>query len=179
MISKKIFLLIIEKYLCEDSSGILWIGTQNGLIKFNPETNQHKYYFNETNNEFSLSGNFVGKVYVDKSNTLWVGTGDCLHKYDRANDRFIRFINPYTINSKDKTITDILEDRNGDIWITTLLNGLQKFDRKNSTFTIYKHDESNPESIGSNILFSLYEDKTGILWIGTEGAGVNKLNRMR
>lgn len=165
--------------ICEDLSGILWLGTQNGLIKFNPETNQHKYYFNQTNNEYSLSGNFVGKVYVDRSNTLWVGTGDCLHKYDRENDRFIRYINPYTINSKDKTITDIIEDRYGDIWITTLLNGLQKFDRKTSTFTVYNHDESNPESIGSNILFSLYEDKTGILWIGTEGAGVNKLNRMR
>lgn len=165
--------------ICEDSSGYLWLGTQNGLIKFNPEKNSYKYYFNEPDNEYSISGNFVGKVYVDKNNTLWLGTGDCLHKYDRKLDRFIRYTNPYTINSKDKTITDILEDRYGDLWITTLLNGLQKFDRKTLTFTVYTNDPSNPESIGSNILFSLYEDKTGILWIGTEGAGVNKLYRMR
>ncbi|MCX7797548.1 MAG: ATP-binding protein [Melioribacter sp.] len=165
--------------ICEDSSGFLWLGTQNGLIKFNPENNFYKYYFNEPNNEYSISGNFVGKVYVDKSNTLWIGTGDCLHKYDRKLDRFIRYINPYTVNSKDKTITDIIEDKFGNLWITTLLNGLQRFDRNNSSFTVYTHDPSNPESIGSNILFSLYEDRTGILWIGTEGAGANKLYRMR
>lgn len=165
--------------ICEDSSGFLWIGTTNGLIKFNPETNNYKYYNNVPNDPFSISGSYIGKVYVDKSNTLWVGTAVCLHKYDRKNDRFIRYENPLTINSKDKTITDILEDRYGDLWITTLLDGLQKFDRKKEKFSVYKHDSSNPESIGSNILFSLYEDRTGILWIGTEGAGVNKLNRNR
>lgn len=165
--------------ICEDSEGFLWIGTQNGLIKFNPETNQYKYYHNQPNNPFSLSSNFIGKVYIDKKNSLWIGTSEDLNKYDRVKDRFIRFINPYTVNTKDKTITDIIEDYNGNLWITTLFNGLQKFDPKTTTFTIYKHDLSNPESIGSNILFSLYEDKSGILWIGTEGAGVNKLNRMR
>lgn len=165
--------------ICEDSSGILWIGTYNGLIKFNPETNKYKYYFNEYNNPYRIYGNFIGKVYIDKKNTLWVGTSSALLKYDRKKDQFIRYFNPYTIDSKDKTITDILEDSYGNLWIATLFNGLQKFDRQTATFSVYKHDFLNDESIASNILFSLYEDKSGILWIGTEGAGVCKLNRMR
>ncbi len=165
--------------ICEDSLGFIWIGTYNGLIKFNPETNRYKFYLNMPLNPYSISGNYIGKVYVDKNNTLWVGTGECLHEYDKTNDRFIRYENPLIVNSKDKTITDILEDRQGNLWITTLFNGLHKFDRKTKTFTVYKQNLADIESIKSNILFDLFEDKTGILWIGTEGAGVHKLNWMR
>jgi len=163
----------------EDSEGNLWLGTQNGLIKFNPETNQYKFYHSQANNPFSLSSNFIGKIYIDKNNDMWIGTSEDLNKYDKENDRFIRYVNPFTVNTKDKTITDIILDRDGNLWITTLFNGLQKFDPKTSTFSNYKRDLMNPETIGSNILFTIYEDKSGIIWIGTEGTGVNKLNKMR
>ena len=165
--------------VCGDAAGNIWIGTWNGLIKLNPETNEYKYYFASSMNINSIESNFIGKVYLDKENNLWVGTSEGISKYDKQNDRFIRYDNPYTKDSKDKTIKDILEDSQGNLWIATYFNGLQKFDRPKHTFSNYTHNYLNKESISSNILFSLCEDQSGILWIGTKGSGVNKLNKAK
>ena len=47
---------------------------------------------------------------------------------------------------------------------------------KNAKFVHYKNDVSDPTSIGSNQVFSLYQDKSGIMWAGCNFSGINKFN---
>ncbi|RZU35526.1 hypothetical protein [Edaphobacter modestus] len=55
--------------------------------------------------------------------------------------------------------------------------GLYYFDRPTERFTYrFQHDESNPDSLDSNAVFSVYRDWGGVLWVGTENAGLNILN---
>lgn len=68
----------------------------------------------------------------------------------------------------------ILNDSKGYMWFGTD-DGLNKFD--GYRFTIYKPIVGDTTSISSNIIKSLYEDKTGNIWIGTAGGGLNKYNR--
>ncbi|MCI0529458.1 MAG: hypothetical protein L0Y56_18620 [Nitrospira sp.] len=62
-------------------------------------------------------------------------------------------------------VTCIAQDRKGFLWIGTE-NGLNKYD--GYTFTRYKHDPKNPQSLSSNDVKVIYEDHLGVLWIGTE-----------
>ena len=51
---------------------------------------------------------------------------------------------------------------------------MNKFDRTHGTFIGFKNDSSEPSSISGNYITSIYEDRSGILWIGTYAGGVNK-----
>ncbi|WP_338791642.1 two-component regulator propeller domain-containing protein [Bernardetia sp. MNP-M8] len=62
------------------------------------------------------------------------------------------------------TINDILEDRDGFVWIATD-DGLNRYDGQK--FTIYKHIRSDSTTIPDNEVRRLYEDATGKIWIGT------------
>jgi AraC-like DNA-binding protein len=56
------------------------------------------------------------------------------------------------------------------------LDGLCKFNSENGTFTVFKNDLKNNESISSNKINTIFE-KDNFLWIGTEGGGLNKFNK--
>ncbi len=66
----------------------------------------------------------------------------------------------------------ILQDSTGFIWIGTS-DGLSRYD--GYSFTTYKHEPNNPNSLGSNQVNDIVEDAEGMLWIATEG-GVNRFN---
>ena len=64
---------------------------------------------------------------------------------------------------------DLMEDRNGSIWIATWGGGLNKYDPTSNRFTRYSHTPSDTNSLGGNYVLSLHEDKFGSIWIGGGG----------
>ncbi|MCP4213361.1 MAG: response regulator [bacterium] len=71
------------------------------------------------------------------------------------------------------TVHCILRDSRGFMWFCTQ-DGLNKYD--GCTFTVYRHDPENSNSLSSNYILSIVEDADGILWIGTLGGGLNKFS---
>ncbi len=65
----------------------------------------------------------------------------------------------------------ILQDRKGFLWIATE-NGLNRFDGYG--FRIFKHRPDDPASLGSNTILSLCAGDAGVLWVGTDGGGLNR-----
>lgn len=63
------------------------------------------------------------------------------------------------------TVFDIAQDKQGHMWFATH-DGLNKYDGYN--FTIYRHDEQNPNSIGSDVIRACIVDTQGRVWAGTE-----------
>lgn len=72
------------------------------------------------------------------------------------------------------TVMSILQDSNGFMWFATL-NGLNRFDGYN--FKEYRYDKNDSLSLRNNFVVSMYEDKSGIIWIGTYGGGLHKFDR--
>ncbi len=69
------------------------------------------------------------------------------------------------------TVTCILQDSMGYLWFGTR-DGLNRYN--GYEFSIFDHNPSNPHSLSDNVILSLYEDKDGLMWVGTERGGLNQ-----
>ena len=71
-----------------------------------------------------------------------------------------------------QTIVEIiLQDQRGFMWFSSE-DGLNKYDGYN--FTVMRNNPDDPNSLSHNVISSLYEDKTGMLWVGTNNGGLNR-----
>ena len=97
-----------------------------------------------------------------------------LVKYDRQAERFTKY--PLGARAVGVANSNLLADGQNGLWVPSS-QGLYYFDRRTERFTYrFQHDESNPDSLDSNVILSVYQDRGGVLWVGTENAGLNILN---
>jgi len=75
---------------------------------------------------------------------------------------------------QSNSVLDILFDRTGYLWAATG-NGLARYD--GYRFVTYKFDPRDSLSLNQNLVFSLFEDDKGILWVGTVEGGITKFDR--
>ena len=170
----------------EDQSGALWIGTEGSLNKFNRQKEEFIHYKNDPNDPNSLSHNRIRTILADQSGTLWIGTnGGGLNKLvpsdkEDALPTFVRFLhdpnNPASLSHNN--VYKMLEDQSGMLWIGTTGGGLSRMTRDDAgkvLFTHYRHDPNNPASLSNDNINSIFEDQSGVLWIGTRGGGLDRL----
>jgi signal transduction histidine kinase/ligand-binding sensor domain-containing protein/DNA-binding response OmpR family regulator len=162
--------------LCKDDKGFLWVGTTNGLVRYDGYT--FKEYTNDPNNGRSISDNTITKIFRDSFGTIWIGTASGLNKFNPIDETFIHFFNfPNELFSiGGNLITEIYEDRENTLWIGTNGGGLNKFDRETEQFIRYKNIPQDSNSLNGNYVTAVCEDNDGNLWIGLYGNGVDKFN---
>jgi two-component system sensor histidine kinase ChiS len=172
----------------KDKSGTLWIGTHwGGLNKLDRARKAFSHYTQEPADPKSLSQKVVTGLVEDRSGVLWVGTMCGLNRFNRETETFTDYIhdphNPRSLSSN--AVRSVVEDSKGTIWVGTVGSGLDRLDpvengrtdRAGANFTHYTHDARNPNSLGSNSILSLFEDKSGQLWIGTSDQGLDRYDR--
>jgi signal transduction histidine kinase/DNA-binding response OmpR family regulator/ligand-binding sensor domain-containing protein len=110
----------IRSRVVRDHEGYIWIGTINGLNRY--DGYGIKEYRHDPDDPHSISSNTVESILVDSKNRLWVGTYDTgLSLYDAKHDRFINFL-PRRGDSlwyESSSIWGIIEDYNGNPWLAT------------------------------------------------------------
>ena len=175
--------------ITEDQQGYLWVGTWGGgLNRFDPATETFSHYLSDPEVASSISHDVVTSINVDSTGALWVGTLAGLNRYDPAIDGFEHFKNdPNDLESlSSDAISVIFEDSTHQLWIGTGTNGvegngLNRFDPATGKAVRYQHDESNPLSLSSNNIASIYEAPDGTFWIATggfslQGGGLDRLD---
>jgi DNA-binding NtrC family response regulator/ligand-binding sensor domain-containing protein len=165
----------------QDSDGFLWIGTDGGLSKLNPQTKKIINFYHDPHQPRSISNNTIRSICADNEGRLWLATDNGLNRYDEEQNIFIRYYNdPVNQNSlSHNQVRKITCSRSGALWIGTDGGGLDKLSFAIGgmpQFTHYIHDETDPASISHNSIYSLFEEDNGILWIGTNGGGLNIFN---
>ncbi|MBN2011275.1 response regulator, partial [candidate division KSB1 bacterium] len=175
--------------ICEDTSGNLWIATKNGLNVFDPESNTFiKNFVHQPNEHNCLTSSDITSICFDAYGNLWAGTwGNGLNMYDPEQGKFYNFYHDPQKNTSisHNIIMRLLADHRGNIWIGTWGGGLNKLKRseinqmksgKAPDFVQYKHTANDPTSIAGNSIYSIFEDRSGVLWIGAELNGISKFN---
>ena len=161
----------------QDRLGFVWIGTGNGLNKYNGE--EYTIYTHNYHDSTSISDDYVTALHEDEEGYLWVGTrSGGLNVFDRKADRFYRFIlnTDSTSTLDDRWIQTIYQDRDGTVWIGTAFAGLVRIDKETGEIRRFLHDSSNPSSLSSNDVTTVHEDRSGRLWVGTWASGLNRLD---
>jgi ligand-binding sensor domain-containing protein/signal transduction histidine kinase len=162
-----------------DTHGEIWFVGERGLFHLNPATGQISRP-PATRNGFSAEN-----LYEDEAGNLWMVVNSPiveLVKYDHAG-RVTKYplgaratgVLASTTNGGSVNSNLIAGGKNG-LWVPSS-DGLYYFDRKRERFTYrFQHDETDPDSLDSNAILSVFQDRGGVLWVGTENAGLNILN---
>jgi signal transduction histidine kinase/ligand-binding sensor domain-containing protein len=87
-------------------------------------------------------------------------------------DRFLRISDDEGLAHSD--VRAITQDHEGFIWLGLRLGGLTRYD--GYELKVHHHDPKDPRTIGSRVIWSLLVDRTGTLWVGTEG-GLDRYDR--
>ena len=168
--------------IAEDSLANLWLATNQGLIYFERKLNRaHRYRF-DPNNSYSLSNNNVESVFIDSKNNIWVSTRKGLNLFQPETGRFLHITSSLQENNdlSDAYFTKGIEDKKGTLWFGTYNSGLFRLALHGTnliTVNNYRHNPKESHSLSADRILSLFVDKQGELWVGTENGGLNLLNK--
>lgn len=144
--------------LLQDKDGIIWVGTEDGLNKF--DGYDFTYYKHEFRNSNSISHNQINALHEDQKGRIWIGTSDGLNVFDKVTEKFTRFSTGQvpSINSND-FVTSIFGDSKGNVWITTL-QGLKLYNPEKENFSLFSYAHRRADAI--------MEDSHGIFWVSVD-----------
>jgi diguanylate cyclase (GGDEF)-like protein len=164
--------------LTESPDGMIWVGTDAGLGRYDARGERWRVYRNLAN--VGASGppdTRVQSLLIDSQGRLWVGLINGLSWFDPATEVFSSYhrdeAEPRSL--PDDYIVSLFEDRGGSLWIGTKSGGLAKWNPR--TWSFGHSRASAEEGFTDRNITSFAEDRLGRLWIGTFGSGINLLDR--
>jgi diguanylate cyclase (GGDEF)-like protein len=158
-----------------DSQGILWMGSEKeGLISYNPNTQEVKNLRHDPDNINSLSGNSVYALAENAEGDLWIGhdyKGITLFTPQTNNYQSIQHREFDQSSLPSNMITHIFFDSSGMVWISTE-NGVATYNPHSSGSYIYRK-KANNKGLSSSVINDIVIDKN-VAWLATD-KGLNTL----
>ncbi|HEY6515457.1 MAG TPA: two-component regulator propeller domain-containing protein [Steroidobacteraceae bacterium] len=158
----------------QDSRGFMWLGTEDGLVRYDGQDLVRYGYSPQTNR--GLPGNFIRQIVEGPQHDLWIAMNGGVARWNRARDDFTVYRHdphdPSSLASDDVNVLSI--DAQGRVWIGMADAGLDMLDPRSGRCTHLRHDSATPGSLASNQVTALIRDRAGDLWVGTD-AGLDRL----
>ncbi|MBN1397369.1 MAG: histidine kinase [Bacteroidetes bacterium] len=174
--------------ILEDKAGRLWIGTQAGLDLFTnaserPQKGVFEHYQNNSKDESSISKGTILSLLEDDKHNLWIGTENGgldmidLNNFQNRVNTFIHFKNDPSRETSlsSNSIYALCQDEQGNIWIGTNGNGINRINLQEDKFIHLKSELGTKRSLNNSQVNTFLEEED-FLWIGTEG-GLNRYNK--
>lgn len=161
--------------VAKDQFGFLWIGTNDGLYRFDGPDAFKIYRKNDGKTSNGLQSNYIRSLYSDSEGNLWIGTkSGGITKFSQTTNTWktYQYDDDYSkraLNQND--VLSIFEDSNKQIWAGTEY-GLNLYDKTRDTFIDFKSEDDSTSNNISASLLAIMEDKNGWLWLGTWGEGL-------
>jgi len=170
----------------QDHQGFIWFATEDGLNRF--DGNNLVTYRHNASDEYSIADNIIRKIFIDRENTLWVGTQNGLSRYNLELDNFDNFFNRARDDSslRDNVIWDIYQNKNNNLkdeqaepllWISTN-EGLHTLsvttnvnDIKFKRISVRNYDDRIRE------IKTIFQDNKGSYWLGSYDKGIHLLSK--
>lgn len=156
--------------MIQDQKGIIWIGTEDGLNKYD---GYHFSIYKRSDGDItSLSNNNIKSVYYDSEGNLWVGTMMGLQCYNSKKDNFI----PVSLGQPKEMMQQnsflwIMEDSQKNVWFSIYNLGILKYSLTTHKSVLYK-SVSDGGVISSKSVRDIMEDKEGNIWFTSFDNGI-------
>ncbi len=145
-------------------------------ISFASYAQNREMHFEHLSTKDGLSERNINCIFQDSKGFIWIGTRDGLNRYDGYQFKIYRN-NPYDASSiSNNYISQLAEDKAGNIWVSTIGGGLNKFDPKADKFYHYRHQDKNKASIASDFINKIALDNDGSIWLAMQSDGLDHLN---
>lgn len=139
-----------------DRMGNIWMGTNQGLIKYNIDSRLYEVFSTANSN---IKNNKVTSIASDSKNRIWIG-----------NDAGISYCEEGKINSPVyldlsfvKSVNCIYTDRKENIWIGSSQNGLIKINSNITDYELFTTKNFLPD----NSILNIVEDENSTIWVST------------
>jgi len=183
--------------ICAGKDGDIWIGSfENGLDRFDPETETFTHYQHDNADSSSIRSDSIRAIIESEDGILWIGTANGLDSFDPKTEKFTHYNgeSPVWTDLNKSQIRVIYEDKAGSIWIgggspffadynnnftEEIPGGLYKLDRKTGQIKQYLHSEGDKTSLVDNRVGAIFEDSRGVFWVGTAGDGLHTMDRKK
>jgi ligand-binding sensor domain-containing protein len=147
----------------EDAQGFIWVGTANGLNRY--DGYRFKHYFHSASDTNSLLNNAVQRLFSDTHGRLWISTEDGVSCFLPNENKFINY------NSKDRkahslknnSSVDVYEDEEDRVWLTNQVDVIYEVQ---SDFTLKEIKLNLPqkENLPSEGYYKIFRDRQGTEW---------------
>ena len=147
----------------QDSKGYIWIGTNDGLDRYNGY--EFKHYKHDKYDKNSIANNYIVDIIEDKNGYIWVSTIGGLSRINPDKDEIKNYYSKEDSgNLSNSNLWQILCTKDNRL-IASTIDGLNVYDEDKDKFTriLYKEGE-----LPSQYIYSLEEDINGHIWVGTD-----------
>jgi diguanylate cyclase (GGDEF)-like protein len=167
-------------YLYGDRNDTVWAGTlASGLLRWDKGSPSAVHYVHRANDSNSLPSDYIRAVMHDRSGMLWIGSfTDGISLVNLNSQGFQRFI-PFDVEAHNLRPNNSLKHidgaPDGRLWLSNN-SGVSLFDpASGEVIKTYRADAGKPGSLSNDIVYSVYQQPGGPLWVGT-AAGLNRLD---
>lgn len=159
---------VIFTSLLEDRDGTMWFGTQNhGILKFDRERRRFVRYTSSPAEPHSLSDRRVNVLYQDREGIIWAGLHQSSPNYFLPRQPSFQGIQ--VPGQQSTLVSAILHDQAGLVWLG-LDRGMKTLHRETWTYR-------DVPGLAADETTSIVESEPGVLWIGTAGQGLRRLDQ--
>lgn len=168
--------------IAQDERGHLWLATYGGGVsRFDPERETFARYTHRQDDASSLSDDYAMSVSLDEYGNLWVGT-----KYGGLNYLETRTgrVHRVPITAGESAVDFVWRTRVFDgstLWVGTYGGGAFRVEYEGQSdgpprfldTAWYRHDTRDPFSLADDFVLSIFRDRTGVVWLGTDNNGLS------
>jgi ligand-binding sensor domain-containing protein len=145
----------------EDTAGMIWLGSNHGLIKFDHRLNTSTQFTNDPKNPNSSASNDINSISEDLSGNLWIAHyGNGVDVFDKSTEVFKHYTyddnNIQTSLNSNKALS-VLCEQSGTVWVATM-SGLNKLNRPVQPFVTISKDN----------IWQIINGRNGIIYIKTD-----------
>jgi signal transduction histidine kinase/ligand-binding sensor domain-containing protein/DNA-binding response OmpR family regulator len=159
--------------LLVDGRGTLWVGTRGGLDRREPGGRGFTRYSSAPTSPVQLIDAGIFALLEDEQGRLWMGSVPGISVLEADGTGIRHFYHRYrTFRYGWGEAIQMLRDRTGRLWISTH-SELMRFDPATGAFEYLRPDPLNPTGINSSLPTALYQDQSEVVWVGTNGHGLN------
>ncbi len=167
--------------ILQDRQGFLWIGTQDGLNRWNGY--EIEVFKRDVEDDASLADNFIAGLAEADDGTIWIlhPGGRALTLLDPTRLTFRRLLhdpnNPESLAAASQfAASDAFADEQGRVWLATQDAGLNLIDPTTLKVEHVRHLPENPESLPDDQINLTLVTKNGTLWIATRSGLARRLS---